>query len=207
MQLSMICNGLKNVYRRTTLIEGTVHLVRGSWKMCKVLILSAYWRHNFARAGKNVSVFPKTIIHYPRNISVGDNFSLNHASYLRNENSAATLTAGNDVAIGMHCEVDYSGGLRIGDGAVISDWATIHTHNHGYNPRSAATYKELVIERNAWIGGGATILPQVSRVGEGAIVGACAVVTRDVEPFTIVAGNPARVIKKLPRLKTLVKRK
>lgn len=48
----------------------------------------------------------------------------------------------------------------------------------------------------AWIGFGASILPGVT-VGEGAVVGACSVVTRDVEPWTVVAGNPAREIRRL----------
>jgi acetyltransferase-like isoleucine patch superfamily enzyme len=54
----------------------------------------------------------------------------------------------------------------------------------------------IVIENDAWIGTKATILKGVT-VGEGAVVGACSVVTRDVEPFTVVAGNPARVVKRL----------
>ena len=52
------------------------------------------------------------------------------------------------------------------------------------------------IERNVWIGFDACVLPGVT-IGEGSIVGARSVVTRDVPPFTIVAGNPARIIRKL----------
>jgi acetyltransferase-like isoleucine patch superfamily enzyme len=55
---------------------------------------------------------------------------------------------------------------------------------------------KIVVEDDAWIGAGAVILPGV-RIGQGAIVGAGAVVTRDVPPFTIVAGAPARVIRTL----------
>ena len=54
----------------------------------------------------------------------------------------------------------------------------------------------ITIEDNAWIGFGATILKGV-RIGTGAIIGAKSVVTHDVEPYTVVAGNPARVVKKL----------
>lgn len=54
----------------------------------------------------------------------------------------------------------------------------------------------IVIEDKAWIGFDAVILKGV-RVGEGAIVGARAVVTHDVEPYTIVAGNPARLVKRI----------
>jgi acetyltransferase-like isoleucine patch superfamily enzyme len=48
-----------------------------------------------------------------------------------------------------------------------------------------------------WIGFGASVLPGVT-IGEGAVVGACSVVTKDVDPYTVVAGNPARFIKNLP---------
>jgi acetyltransferase-like isoleucine patch superfamily enzyme len=51
-----------------------------------------------------------------------------------------------------------------------------------------------VIGRNAWIGMGSVILPGV-RIGEGCVVGAGSVVTRDVEPFSVAAGNPARVLR------------
>ncbi len=51
--------------------------------------------------------------------------------------------------------------------------------------------------RNAWIGAGAIVLPGV-RIGECSVVGAGAVVTADVEPFTVVAGVPARLIRRLP---------
>jgi len=55
---------------------------------------------------------------------------------------------------------------------------------------------KIRIENDAWIGAGAIILPNVT-IGEGAVVGAGAVVTKDVPPYTVVAGVPARVIKKL----------
>jgi len=55
---------------------------------------------------------------------------------------------------------------------------------------------KVIIKRGAWIGAGAIILPNVT-IGERAIVGAGAVVTKDVPPYTVVAGVPAKVIKKL----------
>jgi galactoside O-acetyltransferase len=54
----------------------------------------------------------------------------------------------------------------------------------------------IVIHDRVWIGFGATILKGVT-IGEGAIVASCSVVTRDVEPYTLVAGNPARIIRKM----------
>jgi putative colanic acid biosynthesis acetyltransferase WcaF len=57
------------------------------------------------------------------------------------------------------------------------------------------TNKPIVIGPQAWVAARAFISPGVT-VGEGAVVGACAVVTKDVEPWTVVAGNPAKFIKK-----------
>ena len=53
---------------------------------------------------------------------------------------------------------------------------------------------EIIVGNDVWIGGGAILLPGVT-IGEGAVVGAGAVVTKDVAPYTIVAGNPAKVIR------------
>ena len=72
------------------------------------------------------------------------------------------------------------------------------TINHGVNPEnSSATYgRPIVIEDKVWIGINSTILPGV-KIGYGAIVGAGSVVTKDVPAMTIVAGNPARIIKRI----------
>ena len=72
------------------------------------------------------------------------------------------------------------------------------TINHDPDPenRSATYGRPIVLEDKVWIGINSTILPGVT-IGYGAIVGAQSVVTRDVPPMTIVAGNPARIIKKI----------
>jgi len=58
--------------------------------------------------------------------------------------------------------------------------------------------KPIRIGNDVWVGGGAIILPGVT-VGDGSTVGAGSVVTRDVEPYTVVAGNPARMIRRLSK--------
>ena len=58
--------------------------------------------------------------------------------------------------------------------------------------------KSVTIGNDVWIAGGVIILPGVT-IGEGCTIGAGSVVTRDVEPYTVAAGNPAKVIKRLPR--------
>ncbi|MDE5625758.1 MAG: acyltransferase [Muribaculaceae bacterium] len=70
----------------------------------------------------------------------------------------------------------------------------ILSNNHDLRDREVITLAPVRICRGAWIGAGATILPGVT-IGENAVVGAASVVTRDVAPNTIVAGNPAKLLR------------
>jgi len=72
----------------------------------------------------------------------------------------------------------------------VADWT------RGVKRWDSVTVRPVRIGNKTWIGFGASILKGVS-VGEGAVVGANAVVTRDVPPYTVVAGNPARVVRQL----------
>jgi len=106
----------------------------------------------------------------------------------------------------------FAGGARIGRYVSIARSVRSYRRNHPslslsthpffYSERFGAsrchlsTPRSLVIGHDAWIGAHALILPGCERIGIGAIVGAGAVVTRDVDPFTVVAGNPAREIRK-----------
>lgn len=84
--------------------------------------------------------------------------------------------------------------IRTGDDVSIGPAATILTLGHDpQSPTFVDRGGDVIIGDRAWIGYGAMILPGIT-IGEGAVVGACAVVTKNVEPFAIVAGNPARKI-------------
>lgn len=111
---------------------------------------------------------------------------------------------GNPVTIGKRCFIQQCctffgrGGITIGNGVFIGPKCNLITINHDVDPgnRSATYGRPIVIEDNVWIGINSTVLPGV-KVGYGSIVGAQSVVTRDVPPMTIVAGNPARIIRKI----------
>jgi maltose O-acetyltransferase len=84
----------------------------------------------------------------------------------------------------------------IGQNVAINDAVTILTASHGVaDPKWRTLREEVTIDDYAWIAQGATLLPGV-HIGQGAVVGAAAVVSRDVEPFTVVVGNPAKVATK-----------
>lgn len=111
---------------------------------------------------------------------------------------------GRPVSIGERCFIQQCctffgrGGISIGNDVFIGPKCNLITINHDVSPdnRSATYGRPVVIEDKVWIGINSTILPGV-RIGYGAIVGAQSVVTRDVPPMTVVAGNPARIIKKI----------
>ncbi|HEY4707718.1 MAG TPA: acyltransferase [Thermodesulfobacteriota bacterium] len=95
------------------------------------------------------------------------------------------------------------GRITIEDDALLGPGIHLYCPNHAYKdagrpiPEQGYFYKgDIVIRRGAWIGAKSVILSGVE-IGEHAVVGAGSIVTRPVEPFTVVAGNPARVIKRL----------
>ncbi|WP_221739746.1 DapH/DapD/GlmU-related protein [Arachnia propionica] len=105
---------------------------------------------------------------------------------------------GQDVVINSGCRFQDQGGLRIGDGVLISPNVVISTLDHDLNPNRRADLipAAVELEEKVWVGANATILKGV-RVGYGAVIGAGAVVTRHVPPLAVVAGVPARVIRQL----------
>lgn len=106
------------------------------------------------------------------------------------------LTLSDGVAIGWFAELDARGGISVGHDTNISSHAKLITGSHDIDdPDYTADFKPIHVGHHCWIGTGAIILQGVT-IGDGAIVAAGAVVTRDVEEYTVVGGVPAREIKK-----------
>ena len=103
---------------------------------------------------------------------------------------------GKNVFVNSACTFMDRGGIYIDDEVFIGPKVNLITINHDINPfnRNTTICKPIHIEKRVWIGVAATILPGV-RIGENSIIGANAVVTKDVPSNTIVGGNPAKVIK------------
>jgi len=105
------------------------------------------------------------------------------------------LELGNHVAIDDHVNLYSADKITIGSKVAISREAFICTASHDITrPERPLITRPNTICDGVWIGARAILLPGVT-IGEGAVVAAGAVVTRDVAPFTVVAGNPAKFIK------------
>ena len=104
------------------------------------------------------------------------------------------LTMGEFVHINQGCFIDCRGGVRIGDNVSISHYVKLCTGSHIVNSQEfEGIHLPIVIESYVWIGIGAIILQGVT-LGEGCVVAAGSVVTKDVKPYEIVGGVPARYI-------------
>jgi acetyltransferase-like isoleucine patch superfamily enzyme len=127
-----------------------------------------------------------------------------------------------NISIGNYSKVlDYAylegiGGITIGDCTVIAPKCTILTVNHNYNDETIDMLpfnnlnimKEVIIGNYCWVGRDVMILPGV-KIGEGSIVAGGSVVVKDVEPYSIVGGNPAKIIKyrNKEKIQNLIKNK
>lgn len=126
---------------------------------------------------KNVNIGRKAYrgvnqIEIGNNSQIGPNFAMCHSN----------LVIDNDVMMGQNV-------LIIG-GTHQFERTDIPMNHQGANPKTSH-----VIGDDVWIGNRITILPNVRRIGNGAILGACAVITKDVPEYAIVAGNPAKIIR------------
>jgi acetyltransferase-like isoleucine patch superfamily enzyme len=156
-----------------------------------------FTREQLKACGVHVVFEDNVRIWHPETVSLGENVYLGHDAmlkgYYRN-----TLSVGNDTWIGQGVFLHSAGGIEIGDRVGVGPFVKMLTSTHGEAGRDVPildaplVFAPIVVEADSDIGVGAVLLPGV-RIGRGAQIGAGAVVTRDVPPYAVAAGNPARV--------------
>jgi len=109
--------------------------------------------------------------------------------------ASKNLTVGNHVSLHSN-RIDVRAPLKIGDYVIIGDSASIITCSHDIDsPEWTFKPYGLEIEDYVWIATRAMVLPSCRKIGRGAVIGAGAVVVKDVPPMAVVSGNPARIIR------------
>ena len=109
-------------------------------------------------------------------------------------NFGQNLTVGDDVFINRGLFIDTKGGVTMGNSVGIGEFVRIFTHTHGEDNHEERTYAPVTIEPYAKVYTNAMILQGVT-IGEGAIVAGGALVTKDVPPWTVAAGVPAKALR------------
>lgn len=176
---------------RTLLRKGTTNAVG--------LATAPLWLSRVDRVGKRCRTVGRPRILNEGTIEIGDDVTL-CSEPLPVEIAArgGALVIGDRAFINYGTSICATGSLRIGARALIGPYVMIvDTSFHDLHERAKVPApKPVEIEDDVFIGAKATVLPGV-RVGRGAVIAAAAVVHRDVEPFTVVAGNPAVIVKRI----------
>jgi acetyltransferase-like isoleucine patch superfamily enzyme len=165
-------------------------------KLIKLYMLS-YWK------SQGLDMHPTAHLFYSSSeeIKILGNSSLGVGSILITLDTSRLLTLplleiGNQTYIGDYVNIRAAGGkITIGDHCLIANGVCIVSSNHGTNKDATIVSQpwsrgDVVIGNDVWLGAHTVVLPGV-KIGQGAIVGAGAVVTKDVLPYTIVGGIPA----------------
>lgn len=151
-------------------------LAQQSSLQCDLDFRAWFYRMSLPGCGEDLTVFPFVLMHYPRNISIGD-----------------------FVTINSHTLIDAPAPISVGNYSLIGPGVVINSGNHKFAAIDSPiryqghTLKPITIADNVWIGANSTIVAGVT-VGQGAVVAAGAVVTKTVPERAIVGGVPARVI-------------
>ena len=192
-------------YKRVARCEEMQATLRGLWL-----------RKNFKRMGEKVYFFRPGLLKGMEYISVGDSTGFERGLYLTAWDSYEAKTGKQEfspsIEIGSNCyfgswnHITAIDRVVIGDGCLTGKWVTISDNNHGEMsledmrkrpPERKLTSKgPVIIGKNVWIGDKATILSGVE-IGDGAVIAANAVVTRNVPAYCVVGGVPARIIKQI----------
>ena len=172
--------------------------------------LRSYWvRRHFAHCSNNVLLGKRPVLHGMKCISIGDStFIGDYVTLTAWPESAVSHETG--IVIGSGCSIgDFNhisaiNRIVIGNNLLTGKWVSIIDNSHGLSDydnlklppleRNVTSKGPIVIGDNVWIGDKVSILPGVN-IGDGAVIGANSVVTKDVPPYTIVAGVPAQIKK------------
>jgi len=161
------------------------------------LVVTLGWRGNLGALGRGSRIQSGVRIRFPGNVEIGSRSSVARGTLFMTEMSDGFCRIGSDVIISTDVQIDFSGGLEIGDNVVVSERAALFTHAHGLDPKSVPDKAPLMIEPDVWIGASVIAIEGVGRIGRGSVIASGTVLTKEVPPRSLVAGVPGRVIRSL----------
>ena len=187
------------------------HLLQ-RWKDTKHIFYTGWVRQELASCGENTTFwgFTKLVgaryVHVGNGLRIGQDCVWELYDERQGQKFTPSLIFGDGSSFGDGGHISCINRVTIGCGVRIGRKVFITDNNHGVSDRALLdttpnlrplfSKGPVVIEDNVWIGEMVCIMPGVT-IGRGAIIGANAVVTHDVPPYCVAAGNPARIIKRL----------
>lgn len=192
--------------------KGLIYRFYVSWRNFKTRIVWKSMKKGFRHIGVNANVTGIPFVNGSENISIGDNFSCGKDVRIEAWSSYGTqsfnpeIVIGNNVSLTDRCYLSCTNRIEIMDGVLLGRDTFITDNSHGSTlvqeldrppvKRPLTSKGSVVIGKNVWVGRQVTILSGVT-VGDNSIIGANSLVNKDVPPNCVVAGNPARIVKRM----------
>ena len=176
-------------------------------------IYTFFIKRSFQSFGKKSIIKPFLNFSNPQFISIGNQVNIGNScritvstsfNKLKTKSTTKTkITIGNNVDVGNNTFISANNNIQIGNHVIFAPNVFITDHDHGFSDINKNLHQQSLtdggyvkIEDNVFLGIKCSILKNVT-IGQHSVVGANSVVTKDVPPYSIVAGNPAKIIKKL----------
>ena len=160
-----------------------------------------YWFHKLriGKMGKQVVIGKNvSLLRFPKNIFINDNVVVKDGANICSCNSNAIIKIGKNTTVGFYTFIYSSSSIQIGANCLIAPFVYIVDSNHQIKKNKLINQqdnisKKIIIGNDVWIGTGAKIL-MGTKIGNGAVISAGAIVNKDVDPYIIVGGVPAKII-------------
>jgi acetyltransferase-like isoleucine patch superfamily enzyme len=158
-----------------------------------------YWKSRLGSFGKNIHISNNVrFLRYLKNIFIHPNVVIKEGARICSCNNNALIEIGENTTIGYHTFIFSSENIKIGDNCLIAAFVYIVDSNHSIDKNELINKQPNItapieIGNDVWIGSNATILKGV-KIGDGAVIGSHSVVNKNVEPYAIVGGVPAKQI-------------
>lgn len=175
--------------------------IQREWRFLRI-------RHKLGHCPKRLLIEKDVLFLNPSHIRFGEGCSINQRAALcplhrhMGKDYPSNITIGNNVSIGAYDRIASAYSVTIEDDVLFAAFVHITDHSHGYEDVTKPIKDQtiihkgpVVIGRGSWIAFGAHILSGVT-IGEHCVIAANSVVTKDIPPYSVAAGNPARVVKK-----------
>lgn len=189
------------LYRICTYVKNRYDKLRNLW-------FYYVYRKRFRYLGVSIYLHPSSYVVGACFISIGDYTAFSKSCYITAWNTFCNkdvlIKIGKIVVSELWNHITAINYVEIGNYVLTGKWVTITDNSHGDTDkhsltippikRSVVSKGAVVIKDNVWIGDKVAILPNVT-IGEGAVIAANAVITHDVPPYSVVGGNPAKILK------------
>ena len=137
---------------------------------------------------------------YQKQYGLGENCFVGYdVKFHKHHYVDSKMITGSNCGFSEHVDIDYTGGIQMGDNVWFSEGAKVFTHNHvfdysGKDEGKGCILTPLVIHNKVWIGARAVIMAGVNEIGRGALISACSFVRSKVPPYAVLMGNPAKIV-------------